>query len=305
MQPPTYPRLSGRLVDEISGRLFFQRIVSSLSNQDIATITKLLIPDDRFLHALASATSIASAENLFHSYFRLIWRSPILRFHTWENRLVTDPKNEHGYLIKSRHRFDVAEQLNSFRIAITDDAYVAAKLLNSPTFLHNVIVIAKYDKGAIECRLGELVTLRTERMEAGRRVIQDVTPKVISIKDVFAPHFMAEHLSDVNYESMVTFVEFKMTMDTRGLIMDFWFSFPLSLHEPFFYAQAVNLCFVGSILIDYREISHRLEKVWATSFIGNSSCELIHDRHERTVTARVDGMIMPGHGVLLTWLNKK
>ena len=97
-------------------------------------------------------------------------------------------------------------------------------------------------------------------------------------------------------------MEYELDEIDKEDIFEFNFSTQISYFEPFFYVEVENISFVESITVDYHEIAHRLEKVWVTSFIGNAGSEIVHDVREKVVKCQIDGIVMSGHAVLLTWL---
>jgi hypothetical protein len=230
-----------------------------------------------------------------------MWRSPIAHFYGWENKLLPNPGDPRGYLWKSHQRFRIFSEMKIFRVAITDDAYIGTRILNSSAF-NNLIVMANYNKETVNRNFVPTMQLKLESRVDGRRVFSPMTPRIVSFDKVFADKAIAEQYH--SYEGIVTLVEYHIDVDTQDSVIEFDFSVPCSLDEPFFYAQAENLCFVDTLTIDYREISSKLAKVWATSFVGNATLELEHDFEEHIVTGKIDGVLMAGHGISLTWLNK-
>jgi len=294
------------MIDDLSRDVFLARGVNTLSDEDIYDITNALVKDDRFLVSLARVTAVDDefVDNVLHAHLRPLWRGPVLRYYEWDNKLVPKegPDDPVMYTWKSHQRFVMLSNFSVFRVAITDNAYLGAKLINSTVFFNNLIVIGKYVKSEVDGDLQKNLFLGVEKRLDGRRVLHPLHARIVHPRDVFKEVDELQHFTQ-NSE-LVTFVEYILPEHNVDNIYEFDFAIQISYFEPFFYVEVENIAFVGSITIEYHEIYHRLEKLWVTSFIGNTGSEIEHDEHEKLVTCHIDGIVMAGHAVLLTWLPK-
>jgi hypothetical protein len=292
------------LVGELSRRVFLTNGVAALSDSDINDLTAALVQDDRFLTAAARVTAVdvAFADNVLYSHLRPLWRGPVLRYYEWDNRLVPMETGDEPimYTWKSHQRFSILSGLKVYRVAITDNAYIGAKLINSAVFFNNLVVMGGYNKSEIEGALHKQLFLGIEKRNEGRRVLHPMRAKIVQLENVFHDPDVSSQYEQ--FKDLVTVVEYELDEIDKEDIFEFNFSTQISYFEPFFYVEVENISFVESITVDYHEIAHRLEKVWVTSFIGNAGSEIVHDVREKVVKCQIDGIVMSGHAVLLTWL---
>jgi hypothetical protein len=285
-----------QLLQELSRELFLTRGLEALTSEDLQNLTKKLTGDDRFLRTLADATvgtSRSFALNILNAYFKPLWRGSSTEFHSWENKLVPDPSNPSGYLWKSRQRSRKSAR-DIFRVVVTDKATIGAKLVACDIQFDSVLVWNKIDDGTVP---DANLIVRVEYTQQDRRRSEGLAATIGAPNSLHLADYLA-----ANELGRIRIFEFRLPEGaTQDAVIDCQSTNKLAYDEPFFFVQADFLCFVSEIIIDYSEISSRLNKTWAASFIGNIGTTVEHEEVSHRVIVRVDGALMPGQGVALIW----
>jgi hypothetical protein len=265
-------------------------IAHILTKPQLGALLKELLKRPHFIDDLAHASGVASLEEAraMTEYLQPLIEPP--RFHkvNVSNKLTLDPSDQSKYRWSCRERLTLNQNVNSFRILITDQNDIAIKLCR-PQRIDCLILLSEKAGGLSGWGQHQLsVTAR-----CGTRDIP------VSLKKM-------DGLEKVPKNAAASFLMFEASTPSEetAIVVTIEFDQSLSLDDPYFYWATDAAMYVEEISIDYNDLIHIIGDVSVLSFCASSSLVVTHKPDRGIVRAEVGSFLSAGEGIEIVWRPK-
>jgi hypothetical protein len=285
-----------RLLAHFANSLWAVVDLDAISPEQKELLAKRFLQNRETMEALARVISGHVGSQFLFTHLLNLWKGNILCDVEVSNTLSVDKAADGVYYLDFVQRFTLprGEKEDIFVLFSCDNDFFNS-LVTSPVVIDCMVCVSESDWSGITDLL-RFLRLKSARTIDGVRETKDIAFTEISSDR------LQKRLGKAPADSG-KIRGFVFRLPPNFHLHQYVFSYKImnSLNDPYYYWFAENPMLVKSITIDYSGLRRSVGLVSANCFIGNYSCDPMHDQEHGVYRIDVDGLVWPGQGALIVW----